>query len=170
MVLLLRTEAHAAGLLNTGAGIDILNFFTNKSLHAYFIKPISTERNMDYEAINTKDLNKNIEDTNGPGPQIMGANTLIGNDVYNRQEEDLGDIKEIMLDMESGKIAYAVLSHGGILGVGEKLFAVPWGALTLDTDKERFVLNVEKAKLDVAPGFDSDNWPDRPDPMWTNQI
>ncbi|MDP1678644.1 MAG: PRC-barrel domain-containing protein [Candidatus Nitrotoga sp.] len=67
----------------------------------------------------------------------MGANTLIGNDVYNRQEEDLGGIKQIMLDMENGKIAYAVLSHGGVLGVGEKLFAVPWGVLTLDT-KERF--------------------------------
>ncbi len=125
---------------------------------------------MDYEATDTNDLNKNIEDGNGPGPQVMGANTLIGNDVYNRQEEDLGDIKEIMLDMESGKIAYAVLSHGGILGVGEKLFAVPWGALTLDIEKQRFILDVEKAKLEVAPGFDSDNWPDTPDPAWTNTI
>jgi hypothetical protein len=69
-----------------------------------------------------------------------------------------------MLDLETGEIAYAVLSYGGILGVGEKLFAVPWGALTLDTVNERFILNVEKAKLDVAPGFDSDNWPDRADP------
>ena len=69
----------------------------------------------------------------GPGPHLMGANTLIGNDVYNHKDEDLGDIKEIMLDMRSGKVAYAVLSFGGILGLGEKLFAVPWAALALDT-------------------------------------
>lgn len=125
---------------------------------------------MNYEDTNTSSLNKNIDNDEGPGPQVMGANTLIGNDVYNRQEEDLGDIKEIMLDMESGKIAYAVLSHGGVLGVGEKLFAVPWGALTLDTEKERFILNVEKARFDIASGFDPDNWPDRADPAWINQI
>jgi sporulation protein YlmC with PRC-barrel domain len=125
---------------------------------------------MDYEATNTNNLNKNIEDGNGPGPKLMGASSLIGDDVYNLQEEDLGDIKEIMLDMATGKIAYAVLSHGGILGIGEKLFAVPWAALTLDTEKERFILDVEKAKLDVAPGFHPDSWPDGPDPAWTNQI
>ena len=61
----------------------------------------------------------------GPGPALMGADTLIGNDVYNYKEEDLGDIKEIMLDMCGGKVAYAVLSFGGFLGMGEKLFAVP---------------------------------------------
>jgi sporulation protein YlmC with PRC-barrel domain len=117
------------------------------------------EINMDYETTDTNDLNNDIDDDNGPGPELMGASTLIGDDVYNRQEEDLGDIKEIMLDMHSGKIAYAVLSYGGLLGVGEKLFAVPWDALTLDTEKERFILDIEKAKLENAPGFDPDNWP-----------
>ena len=61
----------------------------------------------------------------GPGPALMGANTLLGNDVYNRDGEDLGDIKEFMIDMVSGKVAYAVLSFGGMLGMGDKLFAVP---------------------------------------------
>jgi sporulation protein YlmC with PRC-barrel domain len=125
---------------------------------------------MTYETSATHDLNKSIDDGNGPGPKLMGAGSLIGDDVYNRQEEDLGDIKEIMLDMESGKIAYAVLSHGGVLGVGEKLFAVPWEALTLDTVKERFILNVSKATLDATPGFDPDHWPDRPDLRWASQI
>ena len=83
----------------------------------------------------------------GPGPEIMGADTLIGNDVYNQKDEDLGDIKEIMLDMRSGRIGYAVLSFGGFLGMGEKLFAVPWNALVLDTKNKRFVLNVEKDRL-----------------------
>jgi len=84
------------------------------------------------------------EDSNidhvGPGPKLMSAESLIGNDVYNHLEEDLGDIKEIMLDMESGKVAYAVLSYGGVLTLGEKLFAVPWSALKLDTKNERFIL------------------------------
>src|SRR5664279_5519617 len=66
----------------------------------------------------------------GPGPRLMGAGTLIGNDVYNHKDEDVGDIKEIMLDTQSGKVIYAVLSFGGFLGMGEKLFAVPWNALT----------------------------------------
>lgn len=109
----------------------------------------------------------NINNDAGPGPQLMGANTLIGNDVYNQADEDLGDIKEIMLDMESGRIAYAVLSYGGILGIGEKLFAVPWGALTLDTKNKRFILKVEKDKLENAPGFDKDNWPDSAHTSWT---
>jgi sporulation protein YlmC with PRC-barrel domain len=106
----------------------------------------------------------------GLGPQLMGIDTLIGNDVYNQADEDLGDIKEIMLNIETGGIAYAVLSYGGILGIGEKLFAVPWGALTLDTKNKRFILNVEKDKLENAPGFDKDNWPDRADPSWTNVV
>lgn len=123
---------------------------------------------MDYTTTNTNELNNDIDDDSGPGPELMGASSLIGNDVYNHHEEDLGDIKEIMLDMESGKIAYAVLSYGGLLGVGEKLFAVPWDALTLDTENERFLFNVEKARLDRATGFNPDNWPDRADYAWMN--
>ncbi|AEM48222.1 PRC-barrel domain protein [Acidithiobacillus ferrivorans SS3] len=103
-------------------------------------------------------------------PALMGANTLIGNDVYNQREEDLGSIKEIMLDMRSGKVAYAVLSFGGFLSMGEKLFAVPWTALTLDTTNRRFILNVEKDYLRDAPGFDKDQWPNMTDHTWSKSI
>ena len=106
----------------------------------------------------------------GPGPQLMGANTLVGNDVCNQQDDDLGDIKEIMLDMRTGRVSYAVLSFGGFLGMGEKLFAVPWEALTLDTENKRFVLDVKKDRLDSAPGFDSDQWPDMADANWAKGI
>jgi sporulation protein YlmC with PRC-barrel domain len=109
-------------------------------------------------------------DKQGPGPRLMGAGTLIGEDVYNHKDEDLGDIEEIMLDMNSGKVAYAVLSFGGLLGVGEKLFAVPWSALKLDTENKRFILAVDKEHLDIAPGFDKDNWPDMGDLSWQNTI
>jgi sporulation protein YlmC with PRC-barrel domain len=106
----------------------------------------------------------------GPGPRLMGADTLLGNDVYNQNEENLGDIKEIMLDMTTGQVAYAVLSYGGFLGMGERLFAVPWDALKLDTENKRFVLNVGKERLESAPGFDKDHWPDMADQAWRAQI
>jgi len=109
-------------------------------------------------------------ESDGPGPEIMGANTLTGNDVYNEMDEDLGDIKEIMIDMRSGRVAYAVLSFGGFLGMGEKLFAVPWNALKLDTVNHRFTLNVTKESLENAPGFDKDRWPNMADPTWASQI
>lgn len=106
----------------------------------------------------------------GPGPALMGADTLIGDSVVNAQEEDLGDIKEIMLDMQTGQVAYAVLAFGGFLGLGEKLFAVPWQALHLDTVNKRMVLNVDKERLRNAPGFDKDAWPDMSDMSWANAV
>ncbi|MCV2356496.1 PRC-barrel domain-containing protein [Paucibacter sp. B2R-40] len=102
----------------------------------------------------------------GPGPRLMGANTLIGNDVCNQEGVDLGDIKEIMLDVSSGRISYAVLSFGGFLSLGEKLFAVPWSALKLDTVNKRFTLNIDKNRLEGAPGFDKDKWPNMADSEW----
>lgn len=106
----------------------------------------------------------------GPGPALMGADTLIGDSVVNAAEEDLGDIREIMLDMQTGQVAYAVLAFGGFLGIGEKLFAVPWQALHLDTANKRMVLNVEKERLKHAPGFDKDAWPDMSDVSWAGGI
>jgi hypothetical protein len=89
----------------------------------------------------------------------MLAATLEGNEVVNREGEILGTIDGIMLDVPMGRIAYAVLSTGGFLGLGEKLFAVPWPALTLDTDNKCFILDVPKPHLQRASGFDKDHWP-----------
>ncbi|NDP48128.1 MAG: PRC-barrel domain containing protein [Sulfuriferula multivorans] len=132
---------------------------------------------MNYEDLDTYGMYK-INTRGGPGPDmrhglgsdLMGADTLVGNDVYNHKEEDLGDIKEIILDMRTGKVGYAVLSFGGFLGMGEKLFAVPWNALTLDTKNKRFVLNVEKDHLKDAPGFDKGKWPNMADVSWAKEI
>jgi hypothetical protein len=124
---------------------------------------------MSYTDRDTYGMYKNY-DEKGPGPQLMGAHTLIGDDVYNHKDEDLGDIKEIMLDVDSGRIAYAVLAFGGFLGIAEKLFAVPWSALKLDTANKRFLLNVDKERLKSAPGFDKGNWPNMADPAWQNTI
>jgi sporulation protein YlmC with PRC-barrel domain len=106
----------------------------------------------------------------GPGPALMGADTLLGEDVVNTDNDKLGDIKEIMLDMASGRVAYAVLAFHGFLGMGEKLFAVPWQALHLDTVGKRFVLDVDKDRLKEAPGFNKDSWPDMADMGWANSV
>ena len=124
---------------------------------------------MNYEERNTYGIDK-VNAAEGPGPGLMGANTLIGNDVFNEQYEDLGKVMEIMLDMRSGRVAYAVLSFGGFLGMGNKLFAVPWSALTLDTKNKRFVMNTQKMQLEKAPGFDADNWPNMADPTWKKDV
>jgi len=110
------------------------------------------------------------ERRDGPGPALMGANTLIGNEVCNDNDDNLGEIKEIMLDMRTGRVSYAVLSFGGFLGLGDKLFAVPWNALTLDTVNQRFILKVEKDRLQHAPGFDKESWPDMADPTWAKGV
>ncbi|MGV7206296.1 PRC-barrel domain-containing protein [Oxalobacteraceae bacterium A2-2] len=125
---------------------------------------------MSYLDRDTFGIYRDYDDNSGPGPRLMGADTLIGEDVYNRQEEDLGDIKEIMLDMRSGSVAYAVLSFGGWLGMGDKLFAVPWQSLQLDTVNKRFILDVSKDHLKNAPGFDKDNWPDMASTEFGTQI
>lgn len=108
--------------------------------------------------------------SDGPGPEVMSAETLIGDPVVNSAGEDLGDIKAIMLDVTTGRIAYAVLSFGGFLGVGNKLFAIPWTALTLDAAEKRFILNIAKDRLENAPGFDKDHWPSMADSSWANEI
>lgn len=85
---------------------------------------------------------------------------MIGNKVVNPSGEVLGNLKELVLDLEEGHIAYAVLSFGGFIGVGDKLFAIPWEALVLNPKDHTFILDVEKEVLQKAPGFDKDHWPD----------
>ncbi len=111
-----------------------------------------------------------LQNTSGPGPYIMAADTLTGEKVVTQEGKDLGNITHIMLNVVEGTVAYAVLSFGGILGLGEKLFAVPWAALALDVDNKWFVLNVDKERLKDAPGFDKDHWPAMADATWAREV
>jgi sporulation protein YlmC with PRC-barrel domain len=106
----------------------------------------------------------------GPGPDVMDAATLTGDVVVNVIGQDLGTVEAIMLDIPSGRIAYAVLSFGDRLAKGDKLFAVPWSALTLDAAQKRFVLDVTKEQLEAAPGFDKNHWPSMADREWAIQL
>jgi sporulation protein YlmC with PRC-barrel domain len=114
----------------------------------------------------------NIKQTD-PGREyrrVLSASTLAGDSVKNTEGDDLGKVDEIMIDIPSGRVAYAVLSFGGILRMGNKLFAVPWEVLTVDEDQKCFILNVDKAMLENAPGFDKGSWPDMADPAWGTQV
>jgi len=110
------------------------------------------------------------QDHSGPGPEVMAASSFEGEMVVNPQGETLGEIEEIMLDVRGGRIAYAVMSVGGFLGVGEKYFAIPWPAFTMDTDTERFILDVDRDRLLNAPGFDREKWPAMADKRWANEV
>jgi sporulation protein YlmC with PRC-barrel domain len=109
-------------------------------------------------------------DGSGPGPEVMAADTLEGDDVFASDGEKIGDIKDIMIDVPTGRVAYAVMSAGGFLGLGEKLFAIPWSALTLDADRKCFLLDASSDQVKNAPGFDKDHWPSMADTTWATEI
>jgi len=88
------------------------------------------------------------------------ASKIIGADVNNKAGEDVGDIKDLVVNTRTGKVAYAVMAYGGVLGMGDKLFAVPMDSLATKADDDKFVLDVTKDQLKNAPGFDKNNWPD----------
>ncbi|WP_376694871.1 PRC-barrel domain-containing protein [Wenzhouxiangella sp. EGI_FJ10305] len=101
---------------------------------------------------------------------LLSATTLTGDEVRNRYGEKLGHVKDFVLDMDNGRIRYVVMSFGGFLGMGDRLFAVPWSALDLDAENQCFLLDVGIERLKAAPGFDKDNWPDMADEQWAGKI
>jgi len=112
----------------------------------------------------------NVDTRRGPGPRVMSADTLAGDEVKNEAGETLGEIADIMIDVPAGRVAYAVMSVGGVLGVGDKLFAIPWKSLRLDPEHKCFRLDVAKARFDDAPGFDKDHWPTMADERWAREV
>ena len=100
-------------------------------------------------------------------PKVLTASILKGDKVTNAKGQDLGTVEEIMLDLEKGRIAYVVLSFGRVNWMpNDKLFAVPWGALTISFHDKKFILNVSQETLKSAPGFDRNKWPEVADFGW----
>jgi len=110
--------------------------------------------------------NDNVTGVNDSGSRAntpvkhLSASSIMGNKVFNMEDEKLGDIKDIMINIKDGNIEYMIIEFGGFLGIGEKLFAVPLEALVLDEDRHAFVLNQKREVLENAPGFDKDHWPE----------
>ncbi|MBW4641374.1 MAG: PRC-barrel domain-containing protein [Gloeocapsa sp. UFS-A4-WI-NPMV-4B04] len=116
-------------------------------------------READLEAGNASGQNQEGSNANWP-VRILTATSVIGDQVENPKGEHLGRIKDIMLDVQRGSIAYVVLEYGGFMGLREKLFAIPFDALELDQSQQKFRLDVDKEQLDRAPGFDKNHWPE----------
>src|SRR5262245_10339109 len=102
--------------------------------------------------------------------KTLSASSLTGDQVVDVTGNKIGKIEDLMVDIIDGRVAYAVLSFGGFLGIGDKLFAIPWSRLTVDEAEKRFVINVTKETLENAPGFDKDHWPDMDDLEYANGI
>lgn len=93
-------------------------------------------------------------------PRIMTASKIKGTEVRNLEGKNIGEIQDLMIDLKTGNVVYAVLSFGGFLGLGDKYFAVPVEALNFDSaDKNQIILDIDKERLENAPGFDKDHWP-----------
>ena len=103
-------------------------------------------------------------------PQVLSSGTLTGDDIVNPAGESLGTLKELMFDLSTGEVAYAVMTRGGIAGMGAKLFAVPWQLMNVDGENKRLVIDVDEEILDNSPGFDPDNWPSFSDVEWLEGV
>jgi sporulation protein YlmC with PRC-barrel domain len=102
---------------------------------------------------------------------MIRASKMVGMDVRDPSDKNLGDVEDVVVDDTSGRVAYVVLSFGGFLGMGDKLFAIPWHALRPDfKDADKVVLDVPKEKLQSAPGFDKKNWPNMADRTWGEEV
>ena len=124
------------------------------------------------EAPATRTQLENQQDGKILAARTFRVSKLIGMNVRNMEGKALGTIDDIVVDVRTGKVQYAAMSVGGVLGIGDKLLAVPFDKLTFDhgQDEMFFVLNMPEEKIAVAPGFNQDDWPDFADPKWTAKI
>lgn len=100
------------------------------------------------------------------GRHPLSASSITGDKVKNRQDETLGSVHDIMIDCDSGRVAYVVMSSGGFLGMGDKLFAIPMSALQLDRENKCLRMDASTSTFENAEGFDQDNWPDMASAQW----
>lgn len=92
---------------------------------------------------------------------LIGADRVDGTAVYNAAGERLGDIHDVMIDKVSGRVAYAIMSFGGFLGIGEKYHPLPWNVLKYSTEQGGYVVNLSKDQLEGGPSYDEGD-----DPAW----
>ncbi|MFB3819075.1 MAG: PRC-barrel domain-containing protein [Candidatus Methylomirabilales bacterium] len=101
--------------------------------------------------------------------RLVRASEFLKKDVRNPQNERLGDVQDIVIEMNSGRVLYAVMAAGGFLGIGEKLFAIPVSAFNLATDGKELVLAADKERLKNAEGFDKNQWPATASRGWSER-
>jgi sporulation protein YlmC with PRC-barrel domain len=111
-----------------------------------------------------------LEDTTNPTGRLIGADQVQGSTVYDTAGEKLGSVEDVMLDKVSGRIAYAVLSFGGFLGIGDRYYPLPWEKLRYDTNRSGYVVDVDRSLIEGAPSYADDEpatWSDR---AWGDRV
>ncbi|MBV9523578.1 MAG: PRC-barrel domain-containing protein [Alphaproteobacteria bacterium] len=106
----------------------------------------------------------------GETGRLISSEKVEGTSVVNGKGDDLGHIAEIMIDKISGQVAYAVLKYGSFMGMGGKLFALPWDVLKYDTRHDAYVVDLPEERLQNAPSFDETRRPDFGDRSWNKEI
>ena len=101
---------------------------------------------------------------------LLGTASVYGDSVYDVADRFLGEIQELVLDIRSGRVAYALMAVGGFLGMGRKLLAIPWSTVTVDRVYRRCVVNINLERLIDAPSLDGDVLPRMADPSWATQV
>jgi len=101
------------------------------------------------------------QSTTHPNHQLVSSEDVEGTEVYDAAGTNIGEIDHLMIDKTSGRVAYAVMSFGGFLGLGHSHYPVPWGALKYDTSLSGFRTNISEQQLKDAPQFSDDSWGDR---------
>jgi len=94
-------------------------------------------------------------------PQLISADKVEGTTVYNRSGEKLGSVDSVMIDKISGRVAYAVMSFGGFLGIGDRYHPLPWSVLDYDTNMDGYVVDLDKDMLKNAPSYEAGDWESR---------
>lgn len=122
-----------------------------------------------YEADNITGVNHEGPDANVPVERLT-ATSIIGDGVENMTEEKLGKIDNLMVNLRTGEIEYAVIDFGSFLGMGGKLFAVPFSEMKIDPTRKIFILNRNKEELKSIPGFDKSHWPDTNDHRYFDEV
>lgn len=122
-----------------------------------------------YQSDNRTGINHEGPDANTPARRLT-ATSIIGDNIENPQGEDLGKIDNLMINLSTGEIEYAVVEFGSFLGVGGKLFAVPFQELRLDPERRIFILNRDKEYLKESPGFDKSHWPETNDHSYFDNV
>lgn len=102
--------------------------------------------------------------------RLIASNRVEGTAVYNRRGERLGTLSHFMVDKLTGQVAYAVMSFGGLLGIGEKCHPLPWHVLTYDTDRNGYVVDLDKEQLKNAPSYTQGEIPNWSDQSWSSRI
>ncbi len=115
-----------------------------------------------------KTSNERAEEANKAMQQVSRASKITGTKVKNTTGDSLGEINDLVIDPDNGQVVYAVVTFGGVAGVGNKLFAIPWRALHWSSDKKYYVLDLDKDTLKNAPGFDKKHWPENSE-KWEEQ-